>query len=165
MLSSSLRLYSIAGGLFMAVSLSAFYVVRRRRKSPEQLERQRRDFLQKVGRIIDGTVIDVAEFDQHGSPVQLLIYTYDVAGVSYEASQDITHLRQHIDMHTCRIGLPASIRYDPQNPGNSIVIAEGWSGLRTGKILPLALQQAAKKQAAQQASSGEKTEEPARSRS
>ena len=148
----------------MAVSLSAIYVVRRRRKSPEQLERQRRDFLQQVGRIIDGTVIDVAEFDQHGSPVQLLIYTYDVAGVSYEASQDITHLRQHIDMHSCRIGLPASIRYDPQNPGNSIVIAEGWSGLRTGKILPLALQQAAKKQTVQQAS-GEKTEEPARSRS
>src|SRR5690349_17813502 len=163
MLSSSLRLYSIAGGLFMAVSLSALYIARKRRKSPEQLERQRRDFLQRVGRIIDGTVIDVAEFDQHGSPVQLLIYTYDVAGVSYEASQDITHLRQHIDMHTCRIGLPASIRYDPQNPGNSIVIAEGWSGLRTGKILPLALQQAAKKQVAQQASSSEKTEEPARS--
>ena len=164
MLSSSLRLYSIAGGLLMAGSLSAFYVARRRRKTPEQMERQRRDFLQQVGRIIDGTVIDVAEIDQHGSPVQLLIYTYDVAGVSYEASQDVTHLRQHIDMHTCRIGLPASIKYDPQNPGNSIVIAEGWSGLRTGKILPLALQQPAKKQAAQKASSGEKTEEAARSR-
>ena len=158
MLSSSLRFYSIAGALFMACSLSAFYVARKRRKTPEQLEKQRRDFLQEVGRIIDGTVIDVAEIDQHGSPLQLLIYTYDVAGVSYEASQDVTHLRQHIDMHTCRIGLPASIRYDPQNPGNSIVIAEGWSGLRTGKILPLALQQAAKKQGAQKASSGEKTE-------
>jgi hypothetical protein len=164
MLSSSLRLYSIAAGLLTAVSLSAFYVARKRRKSPEQLEKQRRDFLQQVGRIIDGTVIDVAEFDQHGSPVQLLIYTYDVAGVSYEASQDVTHLRQYIDMHTCRIGLPASIRYDPQNPGNSIVIAEGWSGLRTGKILPLSLQQAAKKQGAQKASSDEKTEEAARSR-
>lgn len=164
MLSSSLRFYSIAGALFMACSLSAFYVARKRRKTPEQLEKQRRDFLQEVGRIIDGTVIDVAEIDQHGSPLQLLIYTYDVAGVSYEASQDVTHLRQHIDMHTCRIGLPASIRYDPQNPGNSIVIAEGWSGLRTGKILPLALQQAAKKQGAQKASSGEKTEEPASSR-
>jgi hypothetical protein len=120
--------------------------------------------LQQVGRIIDGTVIDVAEFDQHGTPVQLLIYTYDVAGVAYEASQDVTHLRQYIDMHTCRIGLPASIRYDPQNPGNSIVIAEGWSGLRTGKILPLSLQQAAKKQGAQKASSDEKNEEAARSR-
>ena len=102
--------------------------------------------------------------DQQGSPIQLLIYTYDVAGVSYEASQEVTHLRQHIDMHSCRIGLPASIKYDPQNPGNSIVIAEGWSGLRTGKILPLSLQQAAKKQAAQKASASGETEEAARSR-
>ena|SRR5215831_13257091 len=164
MLSFTLRLYSIAGALFMACSLSAFYVARKRRKTPEQLEKKRRDFLQQVGRIIDGTVIDVAEIDQHGSPVQLLIYTYDVAGVSYEASQDVTHLRQHIDMHTCRIGLPASIKYDPQNPGNSIVIAEGWSGLRTGKIVPLSLQQATKKQGAQKASSSEKTEETAPSR-
>jgi len=164
MLSSSLRLYSIAGGLVMAGGLSALYIARKRRKTPEQLERQRRDFLQQVGRIIDGTVLDVAEMDQQGSPIQLLIYTYDVAGVSYEASQDVTHLRQHIDMHSCRIGLPASIKYDPQNPGNSIVIAEGWSGLRTGKILPLSLQQAAKKQAAQKASASGETEEAARSR-
>jgi hypothetical protein len=160
---TSLRLYSIAGGLFVAGSLSALYVARKRRKTPEQLERQRRDFLQQVGRIIDGTVIDVAEIEQQGGPVQLLIYTYDVAGVAYEASQDVTHLRQHIDMHTCRIGLPASIKYDPQNPGNSIVIAEGWSGLRTGKIIPLAVQQAAR-MAAQKASSSEAAEEATRSR-
>src|SRR5947208_1886671 len=151
---ASLRLYSIAGGLMVAGGLSVLYVARKRRKTPELRERERRDFLQQVGRIIDGTVVDVAEIDEQGSPLQLLIYTYDVAGVSYEASQDITYLRQFIDLHTCRIGLPASIRYDPQNPGNSIVIAEGWSGLRTGKIIPLAVQQAAKMQSAQNASSG-----------
>jgi hypothetical protein len=160
---ASLRFYSIAGSLFVAGSLSALYLARKRRKTPEQLEKQRRDFLQQVGRIIDGTVIDVAEIEQQGSPVQLLIYTYDVAGVSYEASQDVTHLRQHIDMHTCRIGLPASIKYDPQNPGNSIVIAEGWSGLRTGKIIPLAVQHAAR-MAAQKASTGQPAEEATRSR-
>jgi hypothetical protein len=50
--------------------------------------------------------------------------------VSYEASQDVTHLRHMVDLHTCRVGLPASIKYDPTNPGNSIVVAETWSGLR-----------------------------------
>jgi hypothetical protein len=65
--------------------------------------------------------------------VQLLIYTYDVGGVSYEASQDVTHLRQHADLHTGRFGLRTSVKYDPQNPGNSIVISEGWSGLRLHK--------------------------------
>ena len=77
------------------------------------------------------TVIDVQEMNSEAEiPVQLLIYQYDVAGVQYECSQDVTWLRQFVDMHSCRLGLPASIKYDPHNPGNSIVIAEDWSGLR-----------------------------------
>ena len=64
----------------------------------------------------------------------LLVYSYDVAGVTYEASQDVTHLRQFIDLYSCRLGLPASVRYDPHNPGDSIVISETWSGLRKPAI-------------------------------
>jgi hypothetical protein len=60
----------------------------------------------------------------------MLIYQYDVAGVSYEASQDVTYLRQWINLHSCRLGLHTSVKYDPHNPGNSMVIAEGWIGLR-----------------------------------
>lgn len=105
--------------------------LRRRRKTPQQLERERRLRLNAMGRITDGTVLDVHEGrGERGAVQQLLIYRYDVAGVSYEASQDVTHLRHLVDLHSCRIGLPASVKYDAQNPGNSIVIAEGWSGLR-----------------------------------
>ncbi|MFB3813951.1 MAG: hypothetical protein ACE14L_07540 [Terriglobales bacterium] len=104
---------------------------RRRRKSAEQREYERRQRISATGRITDGTVLDVHEYAQDGHPpVQLLIYTYDVGGVTYECSQDITHLRQFIDLHTCRIGLPTSVKYDPHSPGNSIVVAEGWIGLR-----------------------------------
>jgi hypothetical protein len=53
-----------------------------------------------------------------------------VAGVSYEASQDVTYLRQWLNLHSCRLGLPTSVKYDARNPGNSMVIAEGWVGLR-----------------------------------
>ena len=63
-------------------------------------------------------------------PATMLIYQYDVAGVSYEASQDVTYLRQWINLHSCRLGLPTSVKYDSRNPGNSMVIAEGWMGLR-----------------------------------
>ena len=65
----------------------------------------------------------------------LLVYTYDVAGVTYEASQDVTHLRQFIDLYSCRLGLPTSVKYDPHNPGDSIVISETWSGLRKPTIV------------------------------
>ena len=85
----------------------------------------------KMGRITDGTVIDVNEMQTNGSgELQLLIYHYDVAGVSYEASQDVSSLRHMVDLHSCRAGLMTSIKYDPGNPGNSIVISENWTGLR-----------------------------------
>jgi hypothetical protein len=104
--------------------------LRSKRKTDEQQERERRLRISAAGRITDGTVLDAQEMQVNDKPAQLVIYQYDVGGVSYEASQDITHLRQFIDLHTCRIGLPTSVKYDPQNPANSIVIAEGWVGLR-----------------------------------
>jgi hypothetical protein len=104
---------------------------RSRRKSPDQRERERRMRISEMGRITDGTVIDVNEMQMNGSgELQLLIYHYDVAGVSYEASQDVSSLRHMVDLHSCRAGLMTSIKYDPGNPGNSIVIAENWTGLR-----------------------------------
>ena len=122
--------------LMAAAAAAAFGAVymRRHRKTPEDRERERRELINRIGRITDGTITDVheASADGHG-PVQLLMYRYDVGGVSYEASQDVTHLRQHADLHMGRFGLRTSVKYDPQNPGNSIVISEGWSGLRLRK--------------------------------
>ena len=127
--------------------VGAGYFLRKRRKTPEQLERERRLRISTHGRIIDGTVIDAQESaNVDGSSVQLLIYRYDVSGVSYEASQDITHLRQYVDLHTCKIGLPSSVKYDPQNPGDSIVISEEWSGLRLAPVIPLRRKTSAKPQ-------------------
>ena len=128
----SLRLLPILiGGVAALVGLGGYALWRARRKTPEQRELERRTRIAQLGRITDGTVIDVSELNNNGSgALQLLIYQYDVAGVSYEAAQDVTHLRPFVDLHTCRIGVPASIKYDPQNPGNSIVISESWSGLR-----------------------------------
>ena len=129
---SALRsLYPVVLGAVVVAAGGAYYMLRRRRKTEEQMELERRERLSTKGRITDGTVIDVQEMNSEAEiPVQLLIYQYDVAGVQYECSQDVTWLRQFVDMHSCRLGLPASIKYDPHNPGNSIVIAEDWSGLR-----------------------------------
>jgi hypothetical protein len=127
----SLRLYSFVV-VCIAVLAAAFFLLRRKPKSAEDVERERRAWLDRVGRITDGTVIDVQEMtpSEKQRSATLLIYQYDVAGVSYEASQDVTYLRQWINLHSCRLGLPTSVRYDPQNPGNSIVVSERWMGLR-----------------------------------
>ncbi len=133
---NSVRIYPIL--VFGAVAAIVGYALlaRKNKKTEEQLERERRTALTRGGRIIDGNVIDVLELedDESGRQMILLIYTYDVAGVTYEASQDVTHLRQFIDLYSCRLGLPASVKYDPHNPGDSIVISETWSGLRRSPL-------------------------------
>ena len=111
--------------------LAAYLLLRRKPKTADDVERERRVWLDRVGRITDGTVIDVQEMPagEHKTST-LLIYQYDVAGVSYEASQEVTYLRPRINLHSCRLGVPTSVRYDPQNPGNSMVVSERWLGLR-----------------------------------
>jgi predicted aconitase len=126
-----LRLYPTVLFAAAVAAAGAAAWMRRHRKTPEELERERRAWLNRNGRITDGNITDVQEVPtETGAALQMLIYQYDIAGVSYEASQDVTYLTQHVDLHSCRLSLPASIKYDPHNPGNSIVIAEGWSGLR-----------------------------------
>lgn len=127
----SLRLYGlVAAG--SAALLGVYALLRRKAKTPDELERERRAWLEGAGRITDGTVIDVQELaaGNHYHAAIMLIYQYDVAGVSYECSQDVTYLRHWINLHSCRLGLPTSVRYDPQNPGNSLVVSENWMGLR-----------------------------------
>ena len=121
---------------------AAVYGLLRRRESPDELERQRRDLLVQQGRIIDATVIDISDLtaEECGRPngMQLILYKYEAAGVVYECSQDVTMLRHLVNIYDCRLGFPASVRYDPHNPGNSLIVAESWSGLRdTANSVPL----------------------------
>ena len=133
---NAIRLYPILAFGAAAGIIGYALLSRKDKKTPEQIERERRTQLTLGGRIIDGNVIDVLELEENESGRQtiLLIYTYDVAGVTYEAPQDVTHLRQFIDLYSCRLGLPASVKYDPHNPGDSLVISETWSGLRKSPI-------------------------------
>ena len=126
-----LRHYPVILGCAGALLLTAGVLARRRRKTPEDRERERRQRIRQHGRIADGNILDVQEIDLNGrGSAQMLIFQYDVAGVTYEASQDITYLRHQVDLYSCRLGLATSVKYDPQNPGDSIVVAEGWTGLR-----------------------------------
>jgi hypothetical protein len=120
----------------------AFVVFRPKGPSAEELERERRLALVKTGRIIDGTVLDVSglteEESGHPGGLQLILYKYEIAGVVYECSQDISALKSFLDLQSCRLGFPCSIRYDPHQPENSIVVAENWTGLReTATPFPL----------------------------
>lgn len=114
----------------------------RKRPTEEELERQRRQHLVKTGRIIDGTIFDISDVDALTSGrdggMQLILYKYEIAGVAYECSQEVTSLKDYVNIHECRLSFPCSVRYDPRRPVNSIIVAETWSGLRhTANSVPV----------------------------
>jgi hypothetical protein len=119
-----------SAGAAVAVAAAAVIGYIRSRTTPEQREMLRRQRICELGRITDGTLLDVCEIDSGGSSAHMLLYSYQVAGVRYECSQEVTHLGEHVDMASCQVGSTTSVRYDPRHPGNSIVVAESWSGLR-----------------------------------
>ncbi|HEX3940972.1 MAG TPA: hypothetical protein VHX11_05765 [Acidobacteriaceae bacterium] len=127
-------LAAIAAAGICLGGVAAVYALLRRTPSPDEQERKRREMLVRQGRIIDGTVIDISDLNAEEScrpqGMQLILYKYDIAGVVYECSQDVTMLRHLVNIYDCRLGFPASVRYDPHNPGNSLIVAETWSGLR-----------------------------------
>jgi hypothetical protein len=120
----------------------ALYMKVKNRVSEEEIERQRRHELVLSGRIIDGTVIDISDLSPYESGrqegMQLILYKYAIAGVSYECSQDVTHLKETVELGDIRVGFPCSVRYDTRKPENSIVVAENWTGLRdTANSVPV----------------------------
>lgn len=129
-----------AAGLFLGGI--AMYYSRKKPPNEEEMERERRLELLQSGRIIDGTVLDISDLEEHpsGRPggLQLILYQYEIAGVVYECSQDVTTLKNQVNIYDCRLGFPASVRYDVHRPENSIIVAETWSGLReTANSVPL----------------------------
>jgi hypothetical protein len=135
---NAVKIWEIAAGAILvggAAGLAA-WLLQRKRPTPAEIELGRRRFLTQSGRIVDGTLLDVAEVPgEDGTPLTMIVYDYRIGGVDYEASQDITLMGDVVTVAHVRSGFPCSVRYQPGNPENSIVVAEGWSGLR--KTLPV----------------------------
>jgi hypothetical protein len=129
-----------------AISMIA-YAFFRPAEHPEDAERKRRLHLNQIGRIAEGQVVEFVEhppeppapkktFGQrprpvtHDGPRHLVSYSYAISGVTYHTAQDITGLEGQIRFERLVTGQPASIKYDPSNPSDSILVADDWSGLR-----------------------------------
>ena len=137
--------WQIAVGAALLIALVVgLWLLLRKRPTPEEQERARRQFLARSGRLVDGMLLDICEFEAPGKSksdpgrtLTMLVYSYRIGGVDYESSQDITDMRGVVNVDEVRAGFPCSARYQPGNPQNSIVVAEEWSGLRAGlPVLP-----------------------------
>ncbi|MGH9591488.1 MAG: DUF3592 domain-containing protein, partial [Bryobacteraceae bacterium] len=56
-------------------------------------------------------------------------YSYSISGVTYETAQDVTGLEDRVHLHLLAAGHPASVKYNPANPSDSILVADDWSGV------------------------------------
>ena len=114
--------------LVLALAALVYRAWQRSRVTAEERERRRRAWLVATGKISDAMLVEIRE--------NLVFYSYAVRGVEYTASQDVSRLvdKAVVDFS----GISAlSVRYDPRNPANSIVVAEAWSGLRgAARLLP-----------------------------
>ena len=110
--------------LVAIVAIMGYRAWKLSRTSPAERERQRRAQLVRTGKMGDATLMDMQESN--------LFYAYLVRGVEYTASQDVSLLKDQIPADLSLLS-SVSVRYDPKNPANSIVIAEEWSGLHLGQ--------------------------------
>jgi hypothetical protein len=113
-------------GVLVAVIVAAIGTIvfwqLRRRPTPEELERRRRELVNRTGKIGDGEVLDVDGV--------MISYSYSVAGVGYAVSQDLSAVIDRMPPDRMAVLGPVSVKFLPRNPANSIVICEEWTGLR-----------------------------------
>jgi hypothetical protein len=142
------KLVLAMGGAAIAAIAMIAYAFFRPAEEPEEAERKRRLHLNQIGRIAEGQVVELAEhppephegskklFGSRARPLgdtrprHLVTYSYAISGVTYHTAQDITGLEGQIRFERLVAGQPASVKYDPSNPSDSILVADDWSGLR-----------------------------------
>jgi len=113
-----------------AAAWRAIVAWKRSRITPQERERRRRAELNAIGKMGDATLLEVRE--DH------VFYSYDVRGVEYTASQDVSALRELLPSDPSAVNGVVYVKYDPRNPANSMILCEEWSGLRRSPAVPRA---------------------------
>ena len=138
---------AVGGGTLAAIAMIV-YAFFRPAEDPEEAERRRRLHLNQIGRIAEGQVVELVEHPPEprvtrkrmfisrarsltpSGPRHFVSYSYAISGVTYQTAQDITGLQSQVRFEKLVAGQPASVKYDPSNPSDSILVADDWSGLR-----------------------------------
>ncbi|MGC2661357.1 MAG: hypothetical protein WA324_25675 [Bryobacteraceae bacterium] len=114
----------IAAIVILVVAIVATF--RRRKLSAAEIERARRVAINETGRLATGLVTEFKD--------DTVYFSYSVGGMEYLAAQDISPFRGDLPVEGDHLLVgPCSLKYLSDNAANSIVICEGWSGLRPAK--------------------------------
>jgi hypothetical protein len=125
---AELTTIGLAALLVILLAIIGYRAWRQSRITPEERERRRCAHLVAIGKINDARLVEIRE--------NLVFYSYGVRGVEYTASQDISRFVSVVPLDFSGVSA-MSVKYDPRNPANSIVVAEEWNGLRGAtRLLP-----------------------------
>ena len=138
---------AIGAGVALAAGVG-YSVWMRREPDGDEIEYKRRSHINQIGRIAEGQILEVLDLPHERVEARglalfrreakntagdgrrkLVCYSYSISGVSYETAQDITRLGSRAGEQRLVPGRAASVKYDPSNPGDSIVLTDDWSGL------------------------------------
>jgi hypothetical protein len=121
------------------LALAIWRMAHPQRLGAEEMERRRCEHLANIGRITDGVILETDKLEanplvpgERGASRDLLMYAYRIAGVTYQCAQDISGMAEHasgLELADSIAGQSVQVRYDPHNPGNSMLISETWTGL------------------------------------
>lgn len=110
------------GAAAVASAVGVYMWKRRKPLTLDEVERLRRLDVCRAGRVAEGVAIDI-----HNDTLE---YSYTVRGLEYQAVQDLSHIRELLPNGDQWLLGPVSVKYIPDNPANSIVAGEEWSGIR-----------------------------------
>jgi len=117
---------SVLAVMVLVAALAAgFRLYRDSRTDPASRERERRLAVNREGRTTEATITEARD--------NLLLYSYSVRGVQYTASQDVSALIDLLPAEPAGLVGPATLKYSPEYPANSILVCEQWSGLQRAR--------------------------------
>ena len=109
---------------------SFLYGFVRYRVDPMQREMNRRTMLYRKGRVAEGMILDLDE--------RSIYYQYTVNGVPYSTAQDFSAIEICLPENRNLVIGQVWVKFDSNNPANSIVVCEHWSGFRASPARTLA---------------------------
>ncbi|HXE31349.1 MAG TPA: DUF3592 domain-containing protein [Terriglobales bacterium] len=118
-----------AAAAMMLVAGAVWLLRRFRRPGPAEVERARRLHIHAIGRVTNGEILEMMAAPDAPGLAPTLVYQYEVGGVTYQVSQALHLVPVELDPGSWIPGWPVQVKFDPANPGNSIVACEHWKGL------------------------------------
>ena len=112
----------LLAALSVALLAAGVAILYRVRRDPREREKRRRLAVTRRGRMCEAFVTD--------SSAEIVHFKYTISGVDYTASQEVNELPHLLPARPESLIGVVYLKYMPNNPANSVLLSEEWSGIK-----------------------------------